>query len=83
MNLNLCLNITSSMLFVMYGLLCLTSDRMVQEFDRYGLTKLRVLIGVLELCGGFGQGFGYFLYKPLVHILSRRYNSTYVFSNYT
>ena len=38
----------------MYGLSCLQSPAMALEFERFGLTKFRVLTGVLEVCGGVG-----------------------------
>ena len=44
----------SATLFVAYGLSCFLSTRMIAEFDRYRLTKLRVLTGVLQIAGGVG-----------------------------
>ncbi|MFT7486020.1 MAG: hypothetical protein ACI9F9_001873 [Candidatus Paceibacteria bacterium] len=40
---------------------------MTAEFERYGLAKLRRLIGVLELAGAIGLLIGY-VFQPLVAI---------------
>jgi len=40
--------------FVAYGLSCLRSESMKAEFRRFGLERLRVLTGVLEVLGGLG-----------------------------
>ena len=37
---------------------------MVIEFDRYRLSRFRILIGCLEITGGFGQILG--LHSPLL-----------------
>lgn len=50
----------SALLFIAYGLSCFLSKEMIVEFDRYLLTKLRVLTGVLQITGGFGLIVGYF-----------------------
>ena len=57
--------ITSSIVFITYGLLCLLSNHMVEEFERYGLSKFRSLTGVLEVLGGVGILVGLF-YRPLL-----------------
>lgn len=49
----------SSAVFLFYGILCLTSLSMLNDFQRYGLANLRTLTGVLELCGGIGLLVGY------------------------
>ncbi len=33
---------------------------MVAEFERYGLSQFRTLVGYLELAGGLGQIIGYY-----------------------
>jgi DoxX-like family len=48
------LAILSGVAFSAYGALCLTTDSMKSEFERFGLGKLRVLTGALELLGGIG-----------------------------
>ena len=40
--------------FLVYGGLCLFSPSMLADFHRFGLERLRVLTGVLELLGGSG-----------------------------
>jgi len=40
--------------FLAYGLSCLRSESMKAEFRRFGLARLRVLTGVLEVLGGLG-----------------------------
>ena len=59
------LMLVSSLLFIMYGLLCIFSKHMVEEFERYGLKQFRLLVGYLELLGGLGQIVGYYFYPPL------------------
>ena len=51
--------------FAAYGCLAIFSNHMVEEFNRYGLTKWRFLVGVLEVMGAIGQLVGLF-YAPLM-----------------
>lgn len=51
--------------FLLYGLSCLVSARMVAEFDRYGLAGFRVLTGWLQLAGAAGVALGMAGYEPL------------------
>jgi len=51
----------SSVAFLFYGLSCLFSEKMVLEFERYGLKKYRVLTGILEVSGALGQIGGFFI----------------------
>lgn len=44
--------------FVAYGLGCLRSTSIKAEFKRFGLARLRVLTGVLEVFGGLGLVVG-------------------------
>ena len=44
----------SSFSFIGYGIGCLVSEKMKQEFKRYGPEKLRVTTGALEILGGTG-----------------------------
>lgn len=46
--------IISSLSFLFYGIHCLKSDYMKQEFKRYGLENFRVLTGVLQILGSLG-----------------------------
>ena len=50
---------TSIGLFLFYGLLCLFADGMVDEFERYGLSRYRRLTGALEVLGAAGLLVGY------------------------
>jgi DoxX-like family len=50
---------TSIFAFGYYGLFCLVSPKMVEEFKRYGLSKFRNLTGALELLGALGQLVGF------------------------
>jgi hypothetical protein len=49
----------SAALFAWYGLSCFTSRTMIAEFDRYGLPRLRILTGVLQLAGTTGLILGH------------------------
>ena len=46
--------VVSAALFLVYGLLCLFSNGMQEEFSRYGLSRFRRLTGALEVLGGAG-----------------------------
>lgn len=55
----------SAIAFVGYGVACLTTQHMVAEFERFGLSRFRRLVGALELLGGLGLLAAYF-YRPLL-----------------
>ena len=57
--------IISGIAFITYGFLCTFSGHMVEEFERYGLSKFRVFTGILEVLGGLGILLG-LLYRPLL-----------------
>ncbi len=44
----------SAIAFIVYGVLCLSSLSMVDDFRRFGLEHLRILTGLLEVLGGTG-----------------------------
>lgn len=44
----------SILLFLYYGLRVLVSNAMVTEFERFGLSRYRKLIGGLEVLGSVG-----------------------------
>ena len=48
----------SSGAFLIYGLSCLLSSYMKQEFARFGLAKFRLLTGALEVAGAGGLALG-------------------------
>jgi hypothetical protein len=52
------LTLISSVAFIVYGALCVFSEHMKSEFERYGLLKFRKLVGILELLGGLGLLLG-------------------------
>lgn len=56
-------------IFISYGLLCLLTDHMKVEFQRYGLSRFRKLTGALELLGGAGLLVG-LTYNPILMLSS-------------
>lgn len=50
----------SALSFIGYGIVCLTSDYMQKEFERFHLEEFAVLTGMLELLGGSGMLVGLF-----------------------
>lgn len=44
----------SILAFLFFGTTCLCTRHMVAEFERYGLARLRVLTGVLQVAGALG-----------------------------
>ena len=54
MNLRTIAILGSSLAFLTYGGLCLSTTSMEGEFKRFGLEKLRALTGVLEVLGALG-----------------------------
>ena len=51
-------------LFLYYGAACLLANGMVEEFERYGLSRFRRATGALEVLGAIGLLVGY-LFLPL------------------
>lgn len=45
--------------FLGYGISCLVTSHMVREFERYGLSKFRLLTGIVQLPGGLGLLAGF------------------------
>ncbi len=60
----------SSSAFLFYGINCLISQKMKDEFIRFGLNKQRLLTGYLQLLGALGLILGYFFSPNLVFIAS-------------
>ena len=54
--------------FVYYGLACLFSQKMVGEFERYGVPRFRLFIGMCEVLGALGLLVGF--YQPVLQIIS-------------
>lgn len=61
------LTLASGLAFLVYGVHCLVSQGMREEFRRFGLEPLRLLTGWLEILGGAGllAGFGWPVVQPL------------------
>jgi hypothetical protein len=55
----------SAAAFLGYGIACLGTRRMDAEFRRYGLSRFRRLVGVLECLGALGLLAGH-LSRPLL-----------------
>ncbi len=51
--------------FAAYGTSALVADRMVEEFQRFGLAHLRVLTATLQIAGSVALFAGYF-FRPLL-----------------
>mgnify|MGYP006288921315 CR=1 FL=1 len=63
------ISIFSAVSFFYYGLVCLFSERMVEEFERFGLSSFqRKSTGSLQLLGSFGLLIG--IYLPLATALA-------------
>lgn len=58
----------SSSAFLYYGMECLLSQKMKEEFIRFGLKDQRMLTSYLQLLGGSGLLLGYFLSPILVFV---------------
>jgi len=63
------LTLVSSFAFLGYGAYCLNSPGMEREFARYGLPRLRVLTGWLEILGGVGLIVGLW-WEPVFYLSS-------------
>ena len=61
--------IASAVAFLFYGASFFINSGMKQEFKRYGLSKIRKVIGSLQLLGGLGQLVGLF-WQPALLIAS-------------
>lgn len=57
--------VVSSTLFLFYGIACLFFEGMRRDFERFGLGRLRTLVGILEVLGALGLIVGQ-LWPPLV-----------------
>lgn len=60
--------LVSVLLFLGYGIVCLTANGMAAEFERFGLRRYRMLTGALEVLGALGLVVGQWL--PPVLVLS-------------
>ncbi len=57
--------VVSSLLFLFYGIASLFFEGMRRDFERFGLSRLRTLVGTLEVLGALGLIVGQ-LWLPLV-----------------
>jgi hypothetical protein len=59
----------SSCAFLFYGINCLSSRKMKDEFKRFGLDKQRVLTGILQILGALGLILGCFM-SPILTLIA-------------
>jgi hypothetical protein len=52
--------IFSGVSFLFFGIGCLSSPYLIEEFERYGVPQFRTLTGVLQLLGGIGTLAGFY-----------------------
>lgn len=64
------LTAVSILSFLYYGVSVLFSNAMVEEFERFGLSRFRKFTGILEVLGAVGLLVGYFFLPPLVIMAS-------------
>ena len=72
----------SSIAFIFYGANCLLSQKMKDEFIRFGLEKQRILTGYLQLIGALGLILGY-LFSPLLIFIASAGLTILMFSGFT
>lgn len=56
---NNAITLFSAISFLGYGVGCFTSRHLQKEFVRFGLSSLRQLIGLLQICGALGLLAGF------------------------
>lgn len=59
----------SGLSFIFYGCMILMTSHMIKEFERYGMSRFRLLTGVLELLGGLGLLVGLYA-RPIFLVAS-------------
>ncbi len=62
------LEIFSAISFIFYGVLSFFSKAMKSEFIRWKISQFRVIVGMAQLCGGFGLIIGF--YVPIFTLLA-------------
>ena len=55
-------NALSVLVFLYFGSMCLFGDGMREDFERFGLSRLRRLTGALEVLGALGLVAGLFIH---------------------
>lgn len=63
---NVALTLFSAVSFLVYGVGCFVSRYLKNEFERYGFSSQRVLIGSLQILGALGQIGGLCLWLPFL-----------------
>ncbi len=56
--------LVSTLAFFFYGCICVFTSKLVAEFERYGLSGMRVATGILEILGAVGMLLGF--YYPIL-----------------
>jgi len=56
--------------FIFFGKSCLHKPYMKREFMRYNLSQYRIVVGVLQLLGGFGLLVGYYTSPYIIALAS-------------
>tara|TARA_R110002051_G_C8769157_1_gene503147 strand:+ start:9437 stop:9784 length:348 start_codon:yes stop_codon:yes gene_type:complete len=59
----------SAISFAFFGMGCFIAPRMKTEFLRYGLSKQRKIVGVLQLLGAMALVIGYY-FSPILIVVS-------------
>ncbi|QSS97060.1 DoxX family protein [Psychroflexus sp. ALD_RP9] len=54
--------------FLVYGLSCLLTTKMKDEFKRFGIPQFRILTGILQVLGGLGCIIGFIWLDQLLFI---------------
>ena len=62
------LALISGFSFLIYGISCLSTEQMKNEFIRFKLAKWRTLVGILQILGGLGLIIGVFVSNILVAV---------------
>jgi hypothetical protein len=55
------LKVVSLVSFLGYGFSCLVTQKMKDEFSRYGLSEYRILTGILQIAGSLGLLAGFYV----------------------
>ncbi len=58
----------SAIVFLYYGISCLCANGMADDFERFGMADLRILVGTLEVLGAVGLVVGQWI--PVLLIVS-------------
>ena len=70
MTLNTIFLFFTALSFIVFGKNCLHKPYMILEFDRYQLSDYRVVVGILQISGGFGLLIGFYFGSWLITLAS-------------